>query len=206
MICYNTVSDSLLQLVKRITDDLSFQKFRLGGGTALALQIGHRKSIDADFISAEAFDNEAIARRLEETFSTVKDIHRGTHGVFCRLNDIKVDFLTWCRPFIRNAVTEDGLRLLHVEEIAAMKFFAITRRGEKKDYVDIAALLKLYSLDQLMNFYSERHPENDAATAARFLVSYSDIESQPMPAMLNEMSWEDCKAVLQQSVKNYLKS
>lgn len=206
MIHYNTVSESLLQPVKKITGDAFFQKFRLGGGTALALQIGHRKSLDADFISAEIFDKEALSARVESTFANAKDIQRGEHGIFCKLNGIKVDFLTWNRPFIRNAVTENGLRFLHIEEIAAMKLFAITRRGEKKDYVDIAALLRLNSLDQLMKFYLERHPENDPAVAARFLVSYSDIEKQPMPAMFNGMSWENCKTVLQESVKNYLRN
>lgn len=205
MIYFNTVSESLLRLVKNISDDLSFQNFRLGGGTALALQIGHRKSLDADFIAEDSFDKEEITAVIENAFADVKDIHRGEHGIFCKINDIKVDFLTWKRPFIRNAVKEGSLRMLHVEEIAAMKVFAITRRGEKKDYVDIAELLWQYSLEQLMEFYSERHPENDIATAARFLVSYTDIENQPMPDVLHGMSWEDCKAVLQESVKSYLK-
>jgi len=85
-----------------------------------------------------------------------------------------------------------------------MKLFAITRRGEKKDYYDVAVLLKKYTLVQLLGFYNERHPKNDTAIVARFLVTFGEVDFQPDPYILIDFTWQEAKALLQNQVREYL--
>lgn len=204
MIYREAISKELGEIITRVFNSPLKNNFRLCGGTALALQCGHRISVDADFVSEKNFERQEIIQAVSEIFLNVTDVHTGTHGVFLRSENIKVDFLTWKIPFMHNAVEFENWKLVSLEEIAAMKLFAITQRGEKKDYFDIAELLNHFSLMQLFNFYKERHPQNDLSVLARFIVSFSDFENQPDPVMLNEMNWEKCKTVLQHSIKDYL--
>lgn len=201
----NTISPDLKKIIENILANSSFNQFSLCGGTALSLQLGHRVSIDADFISERSFDSEELLKNILTAFPNTTDIHRGPFGLFLKINSIKVAFLSWNIPFIREVVKENNYRLLHTEEIIAMKLFAILQRGEKKDYMDIASLLKNYSLRQMLNFYQERHKGSDSSTVLRFLSSYSDIESQPEPSMLNSLSWEQSKEILASAIKDYLR-
>lgn len=152
MIFRETISEELAAVIQKVFDEPSFNNFRLCGGTALALQFGHRISVDADFVAEKDFNREVIIKIANEVFQNTSDIQNGTHGVFLRADSIKVDFLTWNIPFIREQIAFKNWRLCSLEEIAAMKLFAITQRGEKKDYFDIAALLSKYSLVQLLTF------------------------------------------------------
>ena len=200
---YNAASVELLNITKSISSNTFFADFRLCGGTALALQVGHRVSLDADFVSEKSFDQNEILKSVKKNFKNVTDVQSGTHGVFLKVNGIKIDFLTWNIPFIRPVVERDGILLAHVEEIIAMKLFAITQRGEKKDYMDISSMLKYFTLKQMLSFFNERHPENDELGLLRYLSSYSDVEHQPEPVMLNNLTWHDCKQHLQNAIQGF---
>lgn len=201
----NTISPGLKKIIDQVFASNYFSEFRLCGGTGLSLQTGHRISVDADFVTENPIENDLVTSQILKTFKNATDIHRGELGVFFRIDSIKVDFLSWNLPFIRHAVLDNGWRLLHKEEIIAMKLFAILQRGEKKDYMDIASLLKDYSLSQMLSFYRERHKASDDAVVLRFLASYSDIEFQPLPEMLNGLSWEEAKSALARAIKQHLK-
>ena len=140
-----------------------------------------------------------------QTFPYGTDIHQATFGLFLKSDNIKIDFLSWNLPFIRPALIVGQWRLLDIPDIAAMKFFAILRRGEKNDYVDIAELLKTYTISTLISFYLERHPDSDSSVILRYLSSYADIEKQPMPLMLNQTTWDDSKQIIQDSISDFLK-
>ena len=199
------ISEELKHVINKVFESSGFDHFNLGGGTALALQLGHRISIDADFICAKDFDKEAILKLVLDTFPGANDIHTGTFGVFLKVGNVKLDFLSWGIPFIRPAVEIRNWRLLNIGDIAAMKCFAILQRGEKKDYIDIAAILKEYHLGQILSFYKERHSGSDVATIIRFLSSYSDIEQQPLPTMMDHTTWDEAKQVIQHSITEFMK-
>jgi predicted nucleotidyltransferase component of viral defense system len=206
MLHWQTISPELKEIILKISQNHAFHPFRLCGGTALSLQLGHRISVDADFVSASHFDKNFIAGEVEKILTDVSDLYIGDLGVFLKSKGIKVDFLSWNIPFIKPAVINSEIPLLDIEEIAAMKLFAITRRGEKKDYIDIAFLLQTYSLKTLIECYKIRHPKNDTAIVIKFLLSYGDIENQPEPKMTIEFDWQKAKQVLKESVKAYINS
>ncbi len=90
--------------------------FRLVGGTSLALQIGHRKSIDIDLFSNSEFDKEKLTKVLADAFSSFTLIWKNEHGLSCEINSVKVDLFNWHIPFIKNVIEIDNLRLMDKEE------------------------------------------------------------------------------------------
>lgn len=168
----------------------------------MALQIGHRISIDADFICEKEFDKDELIFQLNQIFpNQILDIRQNKLGVFLKINEIKVDFLSWNIPFIRSEVNLEDIRMMHLEEICASKLFAILNRGEKKDYIDIATLLDLYSLDQMVSFYKEKYNNSDESILLKYLCSFSDIDFQALPNMVSSLNWETAKQKIIDSVR-----
>ncbi len=131
----------------------SLKPFTLVGGTALALQIGHRISVDLDLFGSEVFDRELIIKELDKPFQLLNQ-----SDIFWAISvdNIKIDMLTYPYPFIRDPLVVEQVRLASLEDIGAMKLAAIANRGSKKDFFDICFLLKKFSLSQLMGFFKEK--------------------------------------------------
>lgn len=166
---YDTVSPILLSILKKLMRSEVFKDFRLVGGTALALQRGHRRSIDIDLFTDLDYANmpiQAIREYLEDEFP----IHRGTESLSMPSNGyhiflsegmeppIKVDFF-YTDPFIFPPLEEDGLRIADQQEIAAMKLGVIGNQiYRQKDYWDIHDLLDSYSLPEMIRWALQRDP------------------------------------------------
>ncbi|MBQ5957762.1 MAG: nucleotidyl transferase AbiEii/AbiGii toxin family protein [Bacteroidales bacterium] len=166
---YDTVSPILLSILKKLMRSEVFKDFRLVGGTALALQRGHRRSIDIDLFTDLDYANmpiQAIREYLEDGFP----IHRGTESLSMPSNGyhiflsegmeppIKVDFF-YTDPFIFPPLEEDGLRIADQREIAAMKLGVIGNQiYRQKDYWDIHDLLDSYSLPEMIRWALQRDP------------------------------------------------
>jgi hypothetical protein len=120
----------------------AFPEFYLAGGTALALQIGHRMSVDFDFFTPEALSGRLL-HKVGNVFATepitllVNNAHQ--HTVLIR--GVKVTFLTYPFPVIESLVTDGDLSMLSVREIGATKAYTIGRRGTFKDYVDLYCIV-----------------------------------------------------------------
>ena len=117
-------------------------KFYLVGGTAIALQIGHRKSIDFDLFSGKVFQVSSVHKKVIEIFSNAKTIHRSNDQIHYLLDGVKVTFFFY--PFqvpAKNKLT-DVINMPNLLSLAAMKAFALGRRAKWKDYVDLYFLLK----------------------------------------------------------------
>lgn len=166
---YETVSDALLSILKKLMATDIFSDFRLVGGTSLSLQRGHRRSIDIDLFTDLDYGKmpiDEIKYFLESQF----EIHKGTEtltesalGYHIWLSDgsgptVKVD-LFYTDTFIFPSIQQDGLRLADEREIAAMKLLAIAGPVKRqKDFWDIHELLQNYSLSQMINWSLSRHP------------------------------------------------
>ena len=201
---YEVTSKQLLNIIKSISENIRFKQFRLCGGTALALQTGHRISVDADFVSDKLLNSSEIIAAVNSAFTNVTDITTGVHGVFLKINNIKVDFLSWNIPFMHKPIIIDDIRMADVEEIIAMKLFAIMQRGEKKDYMDIVSLLSKYDLTHMLEMYKSRYIGSDELPVLRCLASFSDIENQPNPVMLNGLTWEESKNILTKKISSII--
>lgn len=198
MLHVETVSSDTLALLKRIQALAILSETRLVGGTALALHLGHRRSIDLDFFGT--WDESNLQSELESCGRVVRT--GGTLRMqFYEIDGIKVDFVTYPYAWIKEASIIDGIRLAHMEDIAAMKLETIVNRGSKKDFMDVAVLLEHFTLKQMLALYRRKYPNGVMLHVMRSLVYFEDAEGTGMPAMLKPLTWEVAKERISDAVR-----
>lgn len=179
-----------------------FSELCLVGGTALALQLGHRKSIDLDFFGLVEFEQLAI-NELFIGFNSVEVLQKTKNINIFEINDVKVDFVNYSYPWLQKAVIIDGVLMAHKEDIAAMKIAAVTGRGSKKDFVDLYFLLQDYSLQQILDFYTQKYFDASIYLAIKSLSYFDDADQEENPEMIMAISWETIKARIKHEVRKY---
>lgn len=186
----------------------SLKPFSLVGGTALSLRYGHRSSIDLDLFSHEQFDHQKIVNELEATFRHrffYKQQQTG-FGVFCFINDIKVDFVYFPHPLIEEIEIVDNIRIYSNADISAMKIQAILGRAKKKDFWDLYELLQNYSLQQLIDWHKQKYPSQMLAISIPHAITYfADAEESETPVSFKNQTWEQIKKEISKSVRDYLR-
>ena len=201
MLQYQTINPKTLELLKNLQKINIFQDLRLVGGTGLALQIGHRRSIDLDLFGTLSADKICIHTELKKfgnliILNQTKNIHQLT------INNIKIDIVNYPYPWLHNPLEIDNIKLAHIEDIAAMKLSAITSRGTKKDFIDIHFLLKKFSLTDLLNFYTKKYTDSSRFLVLKSLVYFEDAEDEPLPEMLEKVNWDAVKYDIKRHLKN----
>ena len=136
MLQTQAVEPRTLELLKELMLKDYLKQFVLVGGTALALQIGHRKSIDLDMFTVKDFDSEKLVPKLLKEYNLVPLLQM-PQTLICEINGVKVDFIRFKYSFMRPIVKVGRIRMLSLEDIAPMKLDAITGRGNKKDFFDL---------------------------------------------------------------------
>ena len=204
MLQYQTVEPKALDILRTISSLPVFSEHRLVGGTSLALQYGHRLSIDLDFFSTEPIDHEEILLNIKP-LGKVEIVSKSKFINCFFINDIKIDFVSLPYQWIDDPIVYDSIRLASTKDIAAMKLAAITNRGSKKDFIDIALLIKILGLQQMMKFYHEKYPDGMEMMVLRSLVYFQDAEVQPDPVMLIPYNWDSIKKLILNETKKFLK-
>lgn len=190
-------------LLRRLGGILAGDRFFLVGGTALAIQIGHRRSIDLDFFTREAFDPDRILESLSATLPPDGIIvaGRAAHTLNLTLSGVKVDLIRYDYPLLEPPVEADGYTLISLQDIAAMKLAAITNRGSKKDFIDLYFLLERYPIQTLLDFYRRKFPDHDVFFVIRSLAYFDDADLEPDPVMLREGKWGSVKEEVARAVQ-----
>jgi hypothetical protein len=177
----------------------------LAGGTALALQLGHRVSLDLDFFRHGEFDEAALRTSLAEIgHLEVQSMSAGT--LHARLKGVRLSFRRSEVPFLFEPAVYRGLHLADVRDIAAMKVVAVAGRGSKKDFVDLYAYFETgATFGDLMVVVARRYADTEfnAMHLLRSLVYFDDAEAEPMPRMLTKVPWPEVRRRLESEVKNW---
>lgn len=205
MLHYETVDEGTLALLKSLQSLPIFSEMRLVGGTSLALQIGHRKSIDIDLFGLLNVDFNSLTDELKTIGQVVvlgnsKNIHTYL------IDEIKVDIVHFDYPWLKNKIVTDEIHLAAIEDIAAMKLNAIIGRGSKKDFIDLYYILKQFDLSQLMSFYGQKYQDGSSFLVLKSLVYFEDADNEAMPWMFHEVSWEEVKTTIQKAHASYVLS
>jgi len=179
--------------------DKEFSGARLVGGTALALQLGHRKSVDLDFFGNIDFGN-IDKTKVFEKYQQVRTLKTSENINILLIKGVKVDFVNYSYPWLEDQILEEGIRIAGLKDISAMKLAAITGRGSKKDFVDIYFLLKHFTLKELMAFYNNKYFDGSEYMVVKSLTYFEDAEQDPMPEMLKDVSWETVKSKIVEEV------
>ncbi|MCP3928746.1 MAG: nucleotidyl transferase AbiEii/AbiGii toxin family protein [Bacteroidetes bacterium] len=183
-----------LELLRKIQKDPKFENFFLVGGTALALQIGHRHSIDLDFFSISPFENYQLEEYLSKKYSFYTD-YVSVNTLKGFVERIKVDFLTHSYDLVRPLVNEDNLSLASTEDIAAMKLNAIAHSGNRqKDFYDLYFLLEHHSLQTMLEAYKMKYPSSNPIIPLKGICWFEDIDFElEKPMLVREITFEAVK-------------
>jgi hypothetical protein len=195
MVHLNTIDPPLYKVLIDFCQFPELSNFSLVGGTALSLQIGHRKSEDLVFFTDRSFDIVELKNAILTYNPKVVFLNETRQGISFSLplpgtseDTRKLDIYNWAVKFIRPAIQEDGIRLASLEDIAAFKFDSICHRKEKKDYVDIAVLLEKFSFGQMLDFYKEKFPMNDKRIVLSQILDTEGLENSVEPVMLIDLT------------------
>ncbi len=194
MLQYQTVEPTTLELIKKLQSLDELKDSRLVGGTALALQIGHRKSVDIDLFMSDTIDVNDLLAAIRTFTDEVTLLSSSRTMRFLRVNNVKVDVVAY--KWIDEPVIEDEIMLASIKDIAAMKISAITNRGTKKDFIDLYFLLQHFTFQEIIELYKTKYPDAIMFTTLKSLVYFEDAEPEPMPYMLKDVSWEQVKSVV----------
>ena len=199
MLHYETIAPATLELLKRLMAEPQLADTRLVGGTALALQLGHRSSIDLDLFGHFSCDDIQL-RKVLSSLGELQVINTSENVKLFTIDTVKVDVVNYDSPWIDEMIYEDGLRLASVPEIAAMKVRAIVGRGTRKDFVDMYYLLQQFSMNEIMDLFCKKYPDMNEFIAIRSLTYFEDAEMAPMPVMHTSTPWETMKSFITKSV------
>jgi len=174
--------------------------FSLAGGTALALQIGHRISVDLDFFG----QSDLPLSEVNDLISSLGDcqiLNQNKAILTTSIDRIKVDFVKYPYKEIGTITNVDGIRLYSIPDIAAMKIAAIIGRGTMRDFYDIFFLMEKFKLKELLGFYHKKFPDGSSFLALKSLVYFDDAEENEPPKLFKNLPWEEVKSRIQKSVR-----
>lgn len=158
-------------------------EFYLAGGTGLALQIGHRDSVDFDFFSNHSFDPNKLIEQLLKLFGPksfkVVQVEKNTLSILLH-SEIKISFMTYDYVLINTLIPTEYMNIASIPDIACMKLSTIMQRSALKDYVDLYEIMKIYTLEQLLSFAKKKYPMIDSTVILKSLSYLEDIIDEPL--------------------------
>ena len=192
------VSERLLALLKKLQKDTVFKEYFLVGGTALALQIGHRKSDDIDLFTKEELNIQEIDKYLNENHYAKYQILNSQKMIYQVVIDgIKVDFVQHPFKLIENIYHDSELAFLGKKDIAAMKLHAIETSGNRaKDFYDVYFLLKEMSLKVMFDSYRKKYSTDNIFNAKRSLSFFDDVSAE---------GWQEVRLINRKITANQVK-
>lgn len=204
MLHKETVTKDTLDLIRKFMRDEELAQFQLVGGTALALRIGHRLSIDIDLFTDKPFRAWKLLKHLEKKHE-VELNQIDNNMILCMINNIKVDMIAHQYPNVRPTQNINGIRMASMEDIAAMKINAIDNSGSRiKDFYDIYYLLREFKLEGILKAYTAKYDNVDESRAIRALLYHQDIDLTAKIQLLDtKLKWKEVVKSLTATVEAY---
>lgn len=200
------LSGASRNLLLNLNDELNRLQFYLGGGTGLALQLGHRISEDLDFFTEKKFQPEILANYLATKFH-YEEIMISEGTLYCLLNEVKVSFLYYPIPLLYPQIEFHKIKVANWRDLMAEKFKTLSQRGSKKDFYDIyfgysignltisegVTILKKRFAGTSINYYH----------ILKSLVYFEDADKEPELILLKPVAWEVVKDFFRQNLYKF---
>ena len=201
MLQTRTVEPRTLELLKQLMLMPELDSFFLVGGTALALQLGHRKSIDLDFFTPEPFNNSILLDVLITDFDMSIELEE-LNMLITNIEGIKVDFIKMGYPILFSTLLVEGVRMLDIRDIASMKLKAVAQRGSKKDFFDIYFILQQLPLETIIALFQQKFKLHEVFHIIKSLTYFEDAEQSANPVVFDKsVTWQKVKMSIRESVK-----
>ncbi|KKQ92183.1 MAG: hypothetical protein UU16_C0029G0003 [Candidatus Woesebacteria bacterium GW2011_GWA2_40_7] len=205
MIYKNILSEKHLEVLKKLK---SLPKGTyMAGGTALALQLGHRTSLDFDFCTKEHFETEIVLKSFQQDIPNIKIERVAKDTLILDADGIIVSLFYYPYELIRNLVSFEKINLASTEDVAAMKIVAVSMRGKRRDFIDVYYLLQKFSLEEIVKFTIEKYPSYQPMVILKGLIYFKDVEeedfSRGIKVFDKDFSWEKVKKKIFEEVEKY---
>lgn len=192
----------ILPMLKAFKDN-----FYLAGGTGLALQLGHRKSVDFDFFSLKKFNLLDLNKQISHLFKDYKIsvIQFETDTFTIILNDeIKLSFFNINEDVVLPLIQSEWFQICNEVEIGSMKVAALFR-GAYRDYLDLYFILLNNNLESILEICKKKYQEFDESLYLKALLSYDDIEITPIKFLpKKDVNPQDVFTFIEKKVKHFL--
>jgi len=182
----------------------------LAGGTALALQIGHRNSIDFDFYTPKHFRSGTLEKLIKKNLPECRvKILRDTNDTFeAILNSrVRLSLFYYDYKLLKKPLIAENTTIISLEDIAAMKLIAISQRGKRRDFIDFYYLLKIFDLRQIMQATEKKYSAFDIYHGLRGLLYFKDADGDPEISRIKifdkKLSWKKVKGEIEKKVKKF---
>lgn len=196
-----------LAVLKSLTAVVQTHEFVLAGGTAAALQLGHRKSADFDFFTMRRFSTDKILQELRTLDLKPAILQEDKDTLTITSDQVKVSFFHYPYPFIERTVDLNGVPIAGLVDIAAMKVFEIAQRGAKRDFVDLYFIVQEAPFAKIAANMLERFgPDRiNPVAIGKALVYFSDAEADPEPEYLGKKKeWKSIKKYFADHVQQFV--
>jgi predicted nucleotidyltransferase component of viral defense system len=207
MINKTVAKKELFDLYYSIKNESMFQDYILGGGTALALQLGHRTSTDIDLFTANKKNNKDILNKLNEQYGTYFIVNITEPVLEVTIKNIKVDFITDKNNIIETPKTDEKITYFGKNDISAMKLRAILTRTKARDYIDIAYLLTTIPLNNMLDNYRKKYNQDDTAIIKIALLKCGNIPknewNENIHMLKNDFPPENIPDIIEKEIKKH---
>ena len=193
-------------LIKRL---VFLNKYRcyLAGGTSLALQIGHRTSLDFDFYTHKHFNSQELADLFRKEFNKVTFGNIAKDTLFVDIDEVNLSLFYYPYKLIKGTSVYEGIELASLPDIAAMKVAAVVQRGVRRDFIDIYYLLRMFTLEEIINFALKKFPTFQSMIILKALIYFTDAEEEDLKRGImifdKDFSWKRVKAEILTEVRKY---
>ncbi len=204
MLQTRTIESATLGLLKSLMAYPLLEPFYLVGGTALALQLGHRFSIDLDLFTHLPFDKQQLFDGLKKDYNIEIELTNNVISIGY-INDVKIDLVTvrYTPQYPMHLI--EGVRMLDIKDIAAMKLNAITQRGNKKDFYDVYFLFKKIPLADMLRDFEVKFQTQNTYQVVKSLTYFADADEFNDPIVFDKnLTWSKIKASISKTVDTFL--
>ncbi len=199
------LSDAQKSVLASLANALDGTAYYLAGGTALALQLGHRRSIDFDWFIRKLGEPEGLFRLIKALQMDYVVESVSIETVYLTIEGVQNSFIGYDYPMLRDTVRlpDMGIQMASIEDIACMKLSAVASRGSRKDFFDLHHLMShFYPLEGCLRLYMEKYQNRDIGHVIRSLVYFEDADGEPEVKMKRPVDWEDVKKDFEKWVKS----
>ena len=188
---FNTLPPEARELFTAVGKLEAVRGFYLAGGSAAALHLGHRVSVDLDFFGSEGFAPEVLTRELT-TVGSLTIQQQDPNTLLGLLSNVRISFFGYPYPLIEASAAYEGIRVASLRDLGLMKCVAISQRGRKRDFVDLYYICEAgIALEELLKQMPRKYREVTYPSyhLLRSLTYFDDAENDPDPDMLIPWDW-----------------
>jgi len=205
MIYSKVLNEKQLKLIRKIKS-LPTGSY-LAGGTALALQLGHRTSLDFDFYTDKHFETGRVLADFQSNFDQIRLERVAKDTLTAEIDKVSLSLFYYPYNLINPLLDFENIKLASIEDVLAMKMVAISMRGKRRDFIDAYYLLKKFSLDKIIKITLKKYPSYQPMVILKGLIYFKNADlddiSRKIEILDKDFSWEKVKKKIFEEVEKY---